>query len=251
MPSVKKPVKPIIVYMFPPDDRLKNVTVSPFCMKIILLFKFAEIEFTTVESFSKKSRKGKMPWIDDNKTYYEDSHHIVARMCDIYGIDLDSHLSAKENAIGHAIVRTISENLYWTILYSGFLDSAGWKNQTSKGGAFSGIKQTLGPLLKAQVKGNLKKHGIGRHDQGELYSVSKKDIQALSEFLGKKKYFMGDQFSFVDITAFSFLEFFIFSNVKCVPNEFAQSFANISDYVHRIRDEFFPKEWPNFKTTAT
>jgi glutathione S-transferase len=47
--------------------------------------------------------------------------------------------------------------------------------------------------------------GTGRHTKSEVFDLGKRDLTSLSDFLGDKPFFMGEQPTILDATAFGFL----------------------------------------------
>jgi glutathione S-transferase len=47
--------------------------------------------------------------------------------------------------------------------------------------------------------------GMGRHIESEVSDLGKKDLTSLSDFLGDKPFFTGEQPTILDATAFGFL----------------------------------------------
>ena len=56
-------------------------------------------------------------------------------------------------------------------------------------------------LLQKEMYG----HGIGRHSKEEIVAIGRRDLEALSRFLGDKTYMFGDRISRFDATAFGIL----------------------------------------------
>jgi len=48
-------------------------------------------------------------------------------------------------------------------------------------------------------------HGTGRHKTDEIFHLGEVDLEALSVFLGKKPYFVGDKPTSLDASAFGML----------------------------------------------
>ena len=106
-----------------------------------------------------------------------------------------------------AFQRLLEENLYFVLLYSRWVDESGWK----------AIKKEFSPLfpfflgtpflrlLRRELRQQAFSQGIGRHSREEIYQIGARDLLALSSFLGKKNYFMGENWTPIDATLFAFL----------------------------------------------
>lgn len=67
------------------------------------------------------------------------------------------------------------------------------------------------------------------------------DIDALSACLGEKKYFLGDQPTTLDATAFGFLINTLRCPIESPLKEHGLSKNNLKNYVDRIRAEYYPE----------
>ena len=56
-------------------------------------------------------------------------------------------------------------------------------------------------------------HGIGRHENTEVWEMSFRDLSALSNWLGTKQYFLGSKPSTVDCMLFGHLAQFLFIDI--------------------------------------
>mmetsp|Transcript_17868 Transcript_17868/g.39618 ORF Transcript_17868/g.39618 Transcript_17868/m.39618 type:complete len:157 (-) Transcript_17868:72-542(-) len=85
----------------------------------------------------------------------------------------------------------------------------------------------------------------GRHSHDEKWAFSCDDIQAISDYLGDKKYFFGDAATTIDCTLFAHLAQFLY-----IPLEFPQkSYMNsncptLVAYVGRFKEQYW-KDWEN------
>ncbi len=103
-------------------------------------------------------------------------------------------------------------------------------------------RKIVGQIAKGQVK-NIKAQGMGMHTVPEVVAFVQKTIQAISDFLGDKKYMMGDKLTELDCSLFGFLYF-----VQYAPHEGSplydgtgiEKHENIINYVDNILQEYFP-----------
>ena len=59
------------------------------------------------------SAKGKTPWITLNGVDIADSQFAIEEIKKVFDIDMNSHLSPEQKAVGHFIRRTTDEAFYW------------------------------------------------------------------------------------------------------------------------------------------
>jgi len=234
----------ISLYKFGP---LKTVSdASGFCVKVEAYLKMAELPYETRSGiqYLRRSPKGKLPFIKDEGEVIADSAFILKHLEKKNKAILDGPLSDEQKAISHAFVRMLDENLYWTVVYSRWALDHNWL--IMKDMFFGSLPFILKPIVpgiarKGVIKG-LKGHGIGRHSEAEITEICACDLQALSDFLGDKEYFFGDQPSCLDAAAFGHLAQMILVDDFTGPVfDKAKSYKNLVDYTNRISKKYFPE----------
>ncbi|XP_052762319.1 failed axon connections homolog [Mya arenaria] len=83
--------------------------------------------------------------------------------------------------------------------------------------------------------------GIGRHSNEEVHAMIVNDLKQFSAILGNRKYVLGDRIC--DCAAFGIL-----SQVRwCTPSAYpgvavlqGGELKNVTDYIDRIKDDFWP-----------
>jgi glutathione S-transferase len=106
---------------------------------------------------------------------------------------------------------------------------------------------TLPPVLKqivsAQVRRGVRKalysQGMGRHNRDDIYELGNADLSALSSWLGRKPYFMGNVASSLDATAYAFLANILVPPFDSPLKAHAMSLGNLSPYCERMREQLY------------
>lgn len=181
-------------------------SLSPFCIKVEMYLRKQNIPYqTVVEKNPARGPKGKMPFIRDGELAIPDSSFILQHLHakQMRQEQRDPQLEAKSLAFQ----RMIEEHLYFVLLYSRWIDPVGWevlkRDFVSLFPPFIGLPFLH--FLRSRLEKQAYQQGLGRHSQSEVYELGKQEIQALAVFLGEKKYFLGDEFSALDATAYAFL----------------------------------------------
>lgn len=231
----------ITLFQFDPAFGLPNA--SAFCMKVETYLRMVGLDYRLAPRANiMKAPKGKMPWIEDDGRVVADSGFILDYLKERYGDPLDAHLAPRERALALAFRRLLEENLYWAVLYTRWFTPEGWV--LTRPAFFGGLPPVLRDIVPALARRGVRKelwgHGIGRHSQDEIYAIGKADLTALAEFLGDKPYFMGEQPTSLDATAYAFL-----ANVLWVPLEtplkaHAQKYPQLEAYCQRMQARYFP-----------
>jgi glutathione S-transferase len=231
----------IVLHQFSRSFDLPNA--SPFCMKLETYLRMAEIPHELVfEQTLDKAPKQKMPYIEADGQKIGDSNLVIEYLQQKYGDRTDAHLSAVDRAISLAMRRLIDENLYWSLVYSRWVDEKNWPITRSVyfGDLPPVVKQVLPELLRKGTIKSLTGHGMGKHTKDEIYEIGCRDIQALSDFLGDKDYFMGDRPTILDASAHATL-----ANIIKVPMDSplrnqATKLANLVAFSDRMTAKFYP-----------
>jgi glutathione S-transferase len=235
-------LNPIVrLYQFGRVFGLPNASV--FCFKVECWLRMAGIEYENVW-IGEPSRmpKGKCPVIEHDGRMVADSTFILEYLEQHFSPGLDAHLDAHERAAAHAFARMLEERSYWVMVYSRWMDAAGWRLLKNH------FFRPLPPLLREvvaryvhrRVRRQMHGHGIGRHSAHEIYALGATDLGAVSAWLGDRDYFMGTAPCGVDALVYAFVANALFS----LPNplaDAARSHTNLAPYCERMRARYFPE----------
>jgi len=215
--------------------------LSPFCCKIETYLRIANIEYEIKPTLPFSAPKGKLPYIRDNSEVIGDSRFIISHLKSTYK-DLDKGLSDTELAVSVAMQRLLDEHLFWVLLYSRWqYTDENW--QVNKKAIFGGLPPIIRDIVanrwRPKIKRQIYGHGIGRHQAEEIFTLGKQDIDALSANLGSKRYFLGDQPTTLDTSAFGHLINIISCPIESPLKEYGLSKNNLINYVDRIQREFY------------
>ena len=214
---------------------------SPFVCKAEVLLKMASLPYQMDTTGFNKAPKGKIPYIIDGDMKLGDSTFIRDYLEKKYKADFNKGLSAQDKAIGWAFEKMCEDHLYWALLDARWLVDENF----NKGPAifFQKIPGLVRPLIVKMIRGKVAKtvraHGMGRHTRSEIEDLAKRDIAAISEFLGNKKYFMGDQVTGTDATIWAFITGALCPHFDTPMRRCAESYPNLRAYNERMMKQFF------------
>lgn len=234
----------ITLYQFAPAFGLPNA--SPFCMKLETYLRMAQLPHQVSKPKMQdlqKAPKGKLPFIEDDGQLMGDSSFIVEHLKAKYGDALDAHLSPQERATALAFQRLMEENLYWALLHSRWIVPEGWvvTREAFFGKMSAPFKWLIPPLARRGMRSQLRGQGMGRHSTAEIYSIGKRDITALSQFLADKPFFMGDVPSSIDATVFAFMANLVLAPLDSELIQHARQHPNLQAYCQRMKAKYFPE----------
>ncbi len=230
----------IELHQYPPIWDLPSL--SPFCIKAEAFLRCYKIKYKVVtEKNPASGPKGKMPFIKDGQKVIADSTFIIDYL--IENIIPPEQVDPNLRAQGLAFQRLIEENLYFILLFSRWIDPIGW----------AVLKKEFTPLfppfigkpflyfLRHQLKKQANKQGIGRHSLLEFYEIGRKDIEALSNFLGAKSYFLGEVRTSLDASAYAFLITILKQPIPSRLQQTVLSFPNLVQYAQKEERTLFPE----------
>ena len=105
------------------------------------------------------------------------------------------------------------------------------------------LKYVMSWLVSRHMQKSLWAHGIGRHSREEIYSIAERDLRAVSELLGEKKFVMGNKPCLLDAVMFGLVSVFIW-NVPSSPQAklIRSELKNLEEHCYNIKEEYFP-DW--------
>lgn len=222
--------------------------ISPYVTKLIFYMKICKIPFEyksqDLARLDEDAPHGKLPYIidDENGKRVADSNVIITYLQQKLGDNLDGDLTATEKAVALAFDRLIGEHLY----YSGVIEPR-WRSdagfETYIPYIVSGAE--VGPELRnaldafrTRILAGFDGQGMGRRDSQVVLDFYKVDIDAVSTFLGDKKYFLGDKIHGIDACAYSMLRHLVDQPQKWDGTGYVEGKPNLMAYLERMRKEF-------------
>ncbi|XP_075250259.1 failed axon connections homolog [Convolutriloba macropyga] len=234
----------IVIHAFPPYGG--SISASPFPIRVEMFLRWAKIPYTVTTNSPTHSHTKKTPWMEYKGESIPDSFIIIERLMKDYNLDMDAHLTAEEKAISRAFQRMLSEGS----LFAGFA----WRFTLSDNGKLM-VKHFLGngvlgsivsQFAGGQMKKNVWAQGTGRMTREQILKSCFDDMDACSEFLADKTYFMGDKVSLIDCLTFPVMEvvehtFFCSTDDNPIKDHMLNT-KNLDAYRKKIEAEFFP-DW--------
>ena len=135
----------------------------------------------------------------------------------------------------------IEDDLHWVMMYSRWLRPQGWpaNKQAIFGGLPPVVRDGVAWFARRQIRKELWGQGLGRNTDDEIFHVGREELDALSDFLAGKRYFLGDEATTLDATAFGLLSNVIWPPVESPLKEHARQRANLVAFCERGRDRYF------------
>ncbi len=220
------------------------LSYSPFCLKMETYLKVADVPYENKLTVSMAgSKKKKMPMILDQGELVEDSTLIIEHLSQKHGVDLDKHLTAEQRAVSKAFQWLCEKSLVDIVVHFRWVDQDNWPKfrEVIFRGAPWLVKATVANIMAKSIKRTLHKHGMGRFTDAEKLKILDDNLMAISDYLGNKKFFFGDQVSTIDVTLYSFL---VQVDPRGVVRQFEGvlgKYPNLEKYVAHFAKTYWPE----------
>lgn len=127
--------------------------------------------------------------------------------------------------------------------YRWFSEFAAGMREQFFGHLFPPLKYLVFNMIKRKVRKDMWNHGIGRHSEEELYGIAERDLLAVSEILGQKKFLFGDKPCLADAGLFAFITGAAWDCPASPMAELTKTkVKNLDEHAQRMKDFYYP-DW--------
>jgi glutathione S-transferase len=232
----------ITIYQYNPGWNVP--CISPFVSKAIYYMRMAgiphEIKRQDLSRLQQDAPYGKLPFIEDNGVKVADSTAIIDYLRKY--ADLDSDATATEKAQMLAWNRMIDEHTYWcAVIQPRWREEANWEIYLPIIFGASPVPPEVHRTMEEFRKLILSEflgQGMGRLPGNVVYERARADIDAISDLLDSKPYFMGEQLRSIDANVLSILDHIIYAPFKFDAKDYALNKKNLLDYCGRMNERF-------------
>lgn len=231
----------IQLHQFSPSYDLPNA--SPFCMKAETLLRMAGVPYEVVVVRDPSNLpKGKAPVIVDGDQTISDSTFIAKYLENTHGANFNAGLTDTQKATAHMVQVMLEERTYWALAFSRWIDETNWEGvkEVYFGRIPMPMRMAVSKLAQKNMTRNLQGHGLGRHDQDEIYALGVTDIQTLAQILGDQSFIMGEEPTLADASVYAFLANIMVPSIESPLKEAVEKVPAFKAYVDRMTERFFP-----------
>merc|ERR1712088_12091 len=260
-PKAKKPVSHVadfeedMVYLFQFTRSPQIPSISPFCLKLESWLKLHGIKYQNVDHKCKfRSKKGMLPFIELNGEEIADSNMIIETLATKFGKEMPAQLSAEQKNVQHAMVAMVENHLHWTMVH--------WRSRESDN-ILKGYKLDIQTMIGSKAppsilnwvfkymhcrKGmkKVKSQGLGVHSAEEIEQFGKSDLLVLSEMLGDKEFFFGDEPALLDLVVYAHVAQLVMvaAETSCPLRDYIEADCkNLVGLVSRMKDRCWGDHW--------
>lgn len=233
----------VYLYQFPSCRTI--VTVSPYALKLETWLRWQNIPYKSIRGTKRWSKHGQIPFVELNGEQIADSNIIIQTLQKKFDRQ-DEGLSAEEQSITRAVAMMIENQTVMSYFYYRYVEDAV---------KFLATWEFIRPMFRFVISRSFPKefrkralnHGIGKHDVEDIYKFGIEDFQAVSNLLGDKKYFFGDNMTTLDCYLFGHLCQVLYIPVNYPHTAYIRkNCQNLVEYTSRIKNEF----WPDWDTVC-
>jgi glutathione S-transferase len=150
-------------------------------------------------------------------------------------------LSSEQKAQALLLQRLVEDHLHFATAYLRFSQDFSWRHlQDFWRPHFLPVLGSL--ILKLMRKGmmkTLRTQGLGEHGVSDIVEFAKDDLTAISDSLGNKSFFLGDQPTSIDAVMYGFLIHQLWIPWECPIKEYALSLKNLTAYCERMKQKYW------------
>merc|ERR1712088_442981 len=244
-----------MVYLFQFQRSPCIPSISPFCLKLESWLKLHGIKYMNVDHKCKfRSKKGMLPFIEINGEEIADSNMIIETLAAKFGKEMPAQLSAEQKNVRHAMVAMVENHLHWTMVH--------WRSRESDN-ILKGYKLDIQTMIGSKAppsilnwvfkymhcrKGmkKVKSQGLGVHSAEEIEQFGKSDLLVLSEMLGDKEFFFGDEPALLDLVVYAHVAQLVMvaAETSCPLRDYIEADCkNLVGLVSRMKDRCWGDLW--------
>ncbi|MCW5758590.1 MAG: glutathione S-transferase family protein [Phenylobacterium sp.] len=220
--------------------------ISPYVTKTEVQLKMAGLAYEKRAANPAEGPKGQVPFVDvgplGGGVRIGDSTFIRGYIERTHGVDFDEGLSPEQRATAWAVERMMENHFAWALCHERWLDPVNF----AKGPAhfFDGAPAAVVDGVLAEVRGNVRAGGMGRHSDLEIVALGVRALAAVAAILGDRRYLFGDRPCGVDATVFALLAGALTPFFEGELRRRAEGFGTLVAYVDRLMAQFYPEfEW--------
>ena len=215
--------------------------LSPFCCKVETALRMAGLPYEIVDMIPPSAPRRKLPYITDGEKTVSDSRFILEYLRESYDADLDCGLTAAQRAESLAFQRMLEDDLHWVMMWTRWVLPLGWpaNKQAIFGGLPPVVRDVVPWVARRKIRQEIWGQGMGRYDEDQVFAIGRQELDAVSDFLAQKPFFMGDAPTTLDASAFGVLTAVMWAPIESPLKAHALGLANLGAFCERMRDRYF------------
>ena len=220
---------------------------GPFVIKLETWLRMARVPYRKETGDLRKAPKKKIPYAADGNRLLADSSHIIEYLEEKHRDPLnEKQWNVQQRAWAQALKSTFEGDLYFIVAYLRWWNDDDFEilrkplaDMLAAGGVPKFAVPLVVQLARRSVRGQLDAQGIGRHAREEVYSMGRTLVDATAELLGTKKFYLGNEPSKLDATAYGMFTCLVSGPFDNPVKACLLGHQNLVDYCERIRSTYW------------
>ena len=221
--------------------------MGPFVIKLETWLRMAKLPYRKEPGDLRKAPKQKIPYLADGNRLLADSSQIIEYLEEKHHDPLkEKQRNAQERALAQALKSMFEADLYFIVAYLRWWNDDDFEilrkplaEKLAEGGVPKFAVPVVIQLARRSTRGQLDAQGTGRHAREEVYTMGRTLIDAAAESLGSKRFFLGNDPSKLDASAFGMFDCLGAGPFDNPVKSCLLGHQNLVDYCERIRTTYW------------
>lgn len=215
--------------------------MSPFCVKLETYLRMTGVDYKVKGADIRVAPKGRIPYVNINGKIMGDSTLIIDYLKEKHGDPLDANLSKEQKAQSLAIKGMVEDHLYFAAAWLRWTDEESLKHVRKV--FFGFLPPVIGPLIFNLIRKDMVKiwkgQGTGMHKREDIIEFANRDLTAISDLLGDKPFFHGEEPTSIDAVLFGFLIQALWVPWDSEIKQHALAQKNLEPYCQRMKQKYW------------
>jgi glutathione S-transferase len=219
---------------------------SPFVCKVETYLRLTGQKYETALGDVRKAPRQQLPVVDIDGKLFPDSTQIILELESRRPEKMDDQLGSKERAVALAFKSMLEEHLYFGLLFMRWTCDDGWtifepslREMLGTMGVPSLMRGIVAKSARKFTVSRTATQGLGRKPRAEVVEICSQILDAASEELGDRPYFLGSRPTTYDATLYAFTLGALCPAFDNEVRKHAATKKNLVAYVDRVKAQYW------------
>lgn len=233
----------VVLHQFP--RCFKSPNFSPYCLKLETFLRAYKLNYVVEEEFALKGPTKQAPWMTFNGVNTGDSQVCIKLLADKFKINYNAGLTEGEESVSEAFRALIEDRLIPMLALERFAFFKWDDYKDISQPLFPPIMQFASNFIWGRMGAGMKKANgpVGKLTEEQLANRAYINLKTLSQYLGNKKFFFGDDMTLLDMIVFGYAtQILVNTPASSKMRQKAESFENLVQHHQTMKKTVFP-DW--------
>jgi hypothetical protein len=237
-----------IMIMLSQSGRLPRLPgASPFCIKLESWLRLAGLPYTLMEADDRQgvSKRSLPRVISETGRSMDGLRRVMQHVRSEARTDPDAWLTTDERVFSQAVGHLYADWLVPAMVWLGWVEEESWPGLRAIYAPPEGqsLPVHLDPL-REHLNLRICELALREEERERVTELVVREVESLTDFLGSKPFFFGDQPSSVDCTVFALLVVSAAAPPESALGQLTHGSYRIGDYVRRMVSRLYPEMQP-------